>query len=150
MTTDAREPLDLDPDTPHSPERTRHLADVAAGAIRTLNYATLPHRGGLLHPGDAYELIAALAQVAERLPQLCGQIGGFLDDAERAGHLFESSDGPWGGDARAAVEEAIGHLTFAADHARALRAVLRDAQAEIRAVRYAGPDREADTDGGER
>jgi hypothetical protein len=132
--------IDLNPDAPHSPERTRRLADVAADAMRTLNYATLPHRGGLAYPGDAYDLLGALAQVAERLPQLCGQVGGFLDDAHSAGQLFETADGPWGGNARAAVDETISHLTFAADQASALRAALRDAQAEIRAVRYAGPD----------
>lgn len=131
--------IDLDPNTPHDPDRTRQLADVAAESIRALNYAT---RGddGLHYPGDAYALIGTLGTLAERLPQLCEQISAYLERAWFAGQLEETPDGPRQGDARLAVADAIDALTRATNDATAMRAALGNAQAAIGAVRYVGLD----------
>lgn len=131
--------IDLDPDAPHSPDRTRALADVAAEAVRTLNYAT---RGddGLHYPGDAYELLGTLAQLAERLPQLCEQIRDYLTDAHRAGHLAEPPTGPHKGSTALAIMLTRDALGRASADATDLRESLRLAQSEIRAVSYVGPD----------
>ncbi len=142
-------PVDLDPDAPHHPERTRQLADLAAEAVRTLNYAT---RGdaGLLYPGEAYCLLGGLGILAARLPQLYDQIGDFLARGQAAGHVDETPDGPHGGDARLAVGDAICALKRAVSHAEAMSVAVNNAQSAIRAVRYVGPklaDPFADRDG---
>ena len=46
-----------------SPEETLSLARTAAGAVRSLNHATLGGQG-LAQPADAYELIGELALAA--------------------------------------------------------------------------------------
>lgn len=135
--------IDLDPDAPHDPKRTQQLADVAAEAIRTLNYAT---RGddGMRDPGDAYELLGTLAQLAERLPQLCQQIGDYLVGAQNSGELFEPADGPHQGSTTLAVMLTRDALGRAAGDALTMREAFRNAQSEIRAVRYNGPSRGED------
>jgi hypothetical protein len=133
--------LDLDPDGPHYPERTRQIADTAAECIRVLNYAT---RGdgldGLRYPGDAYELLGALGQLAARLPQLYGQVADWLIDQTARGHLEETPDGQYSGRTSVAVTEAGRALRRAADGATTMRTAVENAQGAIRAVRYAGPD----------
>lgn len=131
--------VDLDPDAPHSPARTRALADLAADTARTLNYATMPGRGGLTYPGDVYELLGALAQTAQRLPQLCNQIRDWLVAEQNASHLAERPDGPNEGSSALAVMRAIDGLTLAAGRAEEVRDGLKQAQASIRAVEYVGP-----------
>lgn len=140
MTTDTRPPLDLDPDAPHSPERTRQLADVAADAIRTLNYATMSDRGGLEYPGDAYELLGALVQLTQRLPQLSGQVAAWLDSEQAAGHLGEvpAPRGRYGGDSARAVAAAGSALAEAGRAAARLSSLLGEAQAAIAGVEYVG------------
>jgi hypothetical protein len=130
--------IELDPDAPHDPKRTQELADVAAAAIRTLNYAT---RGtdGLRDVGDVYELLGTLAQLSERLPQLYGQIRDYLTDAHNRGELFEPADGPHQGSTTLAVMLTRDALGRAAGDATTMREAVRNAQAEIRAVRYSGP-----------
>ncbi|MCX5288745.1 hypothetical protein [Streptomyces sp. NBC_00183] len=54
------------------------LADQAAEAIRNLNHATQSAKGELNYPSDAYELVASLKQLTERLPQSFEQISRFL------------------------------------------------------------------------
>lgn len=141
-------PCDLDPRAPHSPERTRQLADTAAEAVRALNYATLPGQGGLTYPGDAYDLLAGLGTLAERLPQLCQQVARWLTDEQRAGHLVEGAHGPCGGSDALAVAHAADALSRAAGSAVVLRGMLGRAQSDISAVSYAGPDDDQDDDDG--
>lgn len=150
MTSDTRPPLDLNPDTPHSPERTRQLADVAAEAIRTLNYATMIDRGGLDYPGDAYELLGTLGQLAARLPQLCGQVSAWLDAEQAAGNLGEvpAPRGRYGGDSARAVTAAGSALAEAGRTASHLSSLLGEAQSAIAGVEYVGPA-DDDTDRGE-
>jgi hypothetical protein len=60
-----------------SPEETLALARTAAGAVRSLNHATLGG-DGLGQPADAYELIGELALAAAGLPQLLAQLASAL------------------------------------------------------------------------
>jgi len=58
-----------------SSEETLALARTAAGAVRSLNHATLGGQG-LAQPADTYELIGELALAAAGLPQLgLGELG---------------------------------------------------------------------------
>jgi hypothetical protein len=65
---------------------TLSLARTAAGAVRSLNHATLGGEG-LAQPADAYELIGELALAAAGLPQLLAQAGRWLASALAAGRL---------------------------------------------------------------
>ena len=69
-----------------SPDQTLALARTAAGAVRSLNHATLGGQG-LDQPADAYELIGELALAAAGLPQLLAQVGRWLASALAAGRL---------------------------------------------------------------
>ena len=69
-----------------SPDQTLALARTAAGAVRSLNHATLGGEG-LDQPADAYELIGELALAAAGLPQLLAQVGRWLASALAAGRL---------------------------------------------------------------
>jgi hypothetical protein len=69
-----------------SPEETLALARTAAGAVRSLNHATLSG-DGLGQPADAYELIGELALATAGLPQLLAQVGQWLASALAAGRL---------------------------------------------------------------
>ena len=57
-----------------SPRETLALARAAAGAVRSLNHATLGGEG-LDWPADAYELIGELSLAAAGLTQLLAQAG---------------------------------------------------------------------------
>ncbi len=63
-----------------SPRETLALARAAAGAVRSLNHATLGGEG-LDWPADAYELIGELSLAAAGLPQLLAQVGRWLASA---------------------------------------------------------------------
>ena len=62
------------------------LARTAAEAIRGLNWATNCD-AGLDQPSAAYDILGALSLAASRLPQLLGQITGYLHRALAAGSL---------------------------------------------------------------
>ncbi|NEA59507.1 hypothetical protein G3I60_36440 [Streptomyces sp. SID13666] len=63
----------------------RDLADTAAEAIRSLNHATLSTKGELTYPSDAYEVVAALTQLTQRLPQTFDQLAHFLGTLPKTG-----------------------------------------------------------------
>lgn len=121
--------FDLNPDGPHSPERTRELGNLLAEVVRTCNYATLAEAPGLAAPCDAYELIGSLKVAFERLPQLLAQTGAWLGDQERRrplGDSYAHIDGhPQ--DVREAVEQATGHLGAAAGLVMQVTGHLREA-----------------------
>ena len=64
--------------------RPGELADQAAEAIRALNHVT-PE--ALDYPGDLYEVIASLKLMAQRLPQLFGQMSAWLEHEHAAGRI---------------------------------------------------------------
>ncbi|MEV5607136.1 hypothetical protein [Streptomyces sp. NPDC052225] len=54
------------------------LADTAAESVRSLNHATQSFKGNLIYPGDAYEVVASLKTLTQRLPQSFEQLADFL------------------------------------------------------------------------
>ena len=74
----------------HHPAPTDHSSPAqlgwqAAEAIRTLNHLTHPPTAA--DPNEVYELLAALAAMAYRLPQLLGQLSRWLQAEHAAGKL---------------------------------------------------------------
>lgn len=125
-----------------SPRETLALARTAAGAVRSLNHATLGG-DGLGQPADAYELIGELSLAAAGLPQLLAQISRWLASALESGRLGCDD----GADPAAAVGGARLSLSGARATAAALAAALGQAQQQIAAV-HGGPAPEEE--GGER
>ena len=112
-----------------APRETVALARTAAGAVRSLNHATLGGQG-LDQPADAYELIGELALAAAGLPQLLAQAGRWLAAALAAGRLG-CDDGT---DPAVAVSGAWLFLADARASAAALARDLGCAQQQLAAV----------------
>ena len=105
------------------------LARAAAEAIRGLNHATR-HQAGLGQPAVAYDILAALSLAASRLPQLIGQITGYLDRALAAGQLGHDH----GQDPARAIDAAVIFLGHARGSAAALAGDLDAAQQQLSPV----------------
>ena len=127
-----------------SPGQTLALARAAAGAVRSLNHATLGS-GGLAQPADAYELIGELSQAAAGLPQLLAQVGRWLAAALAAGRLG-CDDGT---DPGTAVGGARLSLSGARASAAALARHLGQAQHQLAAVHGVGGPAPEEEGGGE-
>ena len=107
-----------------SPDRTLALARSAAGAVRSLNHATLGGEG-LAHPADAYSLLGELS---------LAQVGRWLSAALAAGRLgCDDGTSP-----AAAVSGARLSLSGARASAAALARDLGQAQQQL-AVVHGGP-----------
>jgi hypothetical protein len=126
-----------------SPRKTLALARTAAGAVRSLNHATLGS-GGLAQPADAYELIGELSLAAAGLPQLLAQVGRWLTSALAAGRLG-CDDGT---DPAGAVDAAWLFICDARDTADALARDLGCAQQQLAAV-HGAPSADDDEEEGE-
>jgi len=124
-----------------SPQPAVALGRAAAGAVRSLNHATL---GGLdlQGPADACELIGDLSQAAAGLPQLLAQVGRRLAAALAAGRLG-CDDGT---DPAGAVSGAWLFLSDARASAAALARDLGHAQQQLAAVN-GGPAAQEDQEG---
>ncbi len=122
-----------------SPRETLALARTAAGAVRSLNHATLGGEG-LAQPADAYELIGELALAAAGLPQLLAQVGRWLAAALAAGQLG-CDDGT---DPAGAVSGAWLFISGARSAAAALARDLGQAQQQLAAV-HGEPEEERDS-----
>ena len=79
---------------PHSDETTAGAARLAAEAIRFLNYATMPHSGGLTEPATVPALAGELSTTVYRLPQLFSQLADWLNEAMAAGQLADDYGRP--------------------------------------------------------
>jgi hypothetical protein len=112
-----------------SPHQTLALARTAAGAVRSLNHATLGP-DGLAQPADAYELIGELSLAAAGLPQLLGQVSRWLAAALAGGRLG-CDDGT---DPAAAVSGAWLFICDARTRAATLARDLEQAQQQLAAV----------------
>ena len=112
-----------------SPDQTLALARTAAGAVRSLNHATLGGQG-LGQPADAYGLLGELSQAAAGLPQLLAQVGRWLAAALAAGRLG-CDDGT---DPAGAVSGARLLISGARASAAALARDLGQAQQQLAAV----------------
>ena len=124
-----------------SPGQALALARTAAGAVRSLNHATLGGEG-LAQPADAYELIGELALAAAGLPQLLAQVGRWLASALAAGRLG-CDDGT---DPAGAVSGAWLFISDARNTAAALARDLGCAQQQLAAVN-GGPSAEEAEEG---
>jgi hypothetical protein len=112
-----------------SPDQTLALARTAAGAVRSLNHATLGDQG-LEQPADAYGLLGELSLAAAGLPQLLAQVGRWLAAALAAGRLG-CDDGT---EPAAAVSGAWLFISDARNSAAALARDLDRAQQQLAAV----------------
>ena len=124
-----------------SPQETLALARTAAGAVRSLNHATLGGTG-LGQPADAWELIGELALAAAGLPQLLAQAGRWLAAALAAGRLGCDD----GADPAGAISGAWLFLSDARASAAALARDLGHAQQQLAAVN-GGPAAQEDQEG---
>ena len=112
-----------------SPDETLALARTAAGAVRSLNHATLGG-AGLAQPADACELIGELSLAACGLPPLLAQVGRRLAAARASGQLgCDDCTDPV-----AAVSGAWMFLSDARSAAAALARDLGNAQQQLAAV----------------
>jgi hypothetical protein len=73
---------------PHTDEHTADAADLAAEAVRYLNYATGPHSPeGLRYPATVCHIAGNLALAVKRMTQLVAQLDDWLDTEHLLGHL---------------------------------------------------------------
>ena len=119
------------------PARTRtprEVADAIAEDVRTLNYLTGAGSEpcALDYPADLYEVIAGLKIAAQRLPQLLGQMGAWLQDEHASGRVAHDH-GQDPGEYVAAVADA---LQRASDDAVALAAALDSAHEACSGLKY--------------
>jgi hypothetical protein len=113
-------------DGPHADEHTAAAAELAAEAVRFLNYATAA-RAGLTCPATANAVTGSLALAASRLGQCFGQVTDFLDRELAAGRLGDDS----GRHPALAVERARRQLEHAARAASSLNDALMAAQNDL-------------------
>jgi hypothetical protein len=124
---------DLNPDGPHSPQRTAEVGQLFDDVSRLLCYATMPGKGGLEFPADVYSLVADMYSAAGRFPQVCEQLDGFLAAQAATGRLYEAR----GRDVTAQVREAAAHLLDAGNAALAFTRALQAVQADISGLGWA-------------
>ena len=113
----------IDVDGDRSPEYAMELGDAMYEAVRALNHITMGS-ATLPHASDVYRLLGELQAAAAGLPQLCAQIASRLEKHHETGRLSEVPGGRYGGDTDAAVTAALGALTQAQRHGRALQEAL--------------------------
>ena len=77
---------------PYADTSTAGAADLAAEAIRYLNYAA--PRGGITEPATVATVAAGLATAAYRMPQLLAALGGWLEAEAAAGRLADDHRRP--------------------------------------------------------
>jgi len=118
---------DLNPDGPHSPERTAQAGQMFDDCSRFLAYAMMAGKGGVACPSDVYRLVADLYSATARLPQMCSQMEEFLRAQTTTGRLYEAR----GRDIETQCDRAAIHLDQAAAAAGALTEALQAAQADI-------------------
>jgi hypothetical protein len=106
------------------------LAGEAAEAVRALNHATFPGTDGLAWPSDAYDILASLALLASRLPQLLGQLDRFVSHEVEAGRVSVDG-GEYAGDPQAAAAVTSHWLDEARAHAAQLHHALDAAQQAV-------------------
>ena len=103
-------------DVDDSRRSTSEIAWGAAESIRALNHLTQQPVGKTLAPADIDQVVAALSQAADRLPQLLRQIGDLLHRRQQAGLLRVDQSSPLP-DPASAVTQATSALQQAAGHA---------------------------------
>lgn len=77
---------------PHDDETTTGISAVIAEAVRFLNYAT--RQGGVTEPATIYSVTGELETAAHRLPQVLGQLGGWLLAEAEADRIADTAHRP--------------------------------------------------------
>lgn len=109
---------------PHSDTASIALAEIIAEAVRVLNHATRDP-DAITEPATLYAITASLATLADRLPQLCDQLTGWLDREVAVERLAHDHGQP----VQAAADPARSGLTAAAGLAGGLSLAFGAAQA---------------------
>src|SRR6188472_2524061 len=108
------------------PAATRTLieyGDQAEQSMRALNHLTRPAAGELTDPAEAAEVIATLASMTGMLPQLVGQLSGWLLTQHHGRRLRTDTLAPLP-DVGQAVQATAGALAHAAECLRRAGSVL--------------------------
>jgi hypothetical protein len=125
-------------DGPHNDEHTAAAAELAAEAVRFLNYATGSHSpAALAYPSTVYGIAADLSSAAWRMQQLFTQLGDWLTAQDAAGMLATDDGVP----AADVVTTARSNLTSAFVAASCLSRHLDALHNTISALNGRGPNR---------
>lgn len=119
--------VNLNPDDPHSPERTAELGALFDACSRAIVYATMG-TAGVPYPAAAYRLVADIYCATGRLPQLCGQLDSLMSGLLEADRLQAD---PGTLPPQVACARAHEHLGEAAKAAAALTRAFQAYQADI-------------------
>ncbi|NKI41566.1 hypothetical protein [Streptomyces physcomitrii] len=84
------------------------VADQAAESVRSLNHATQHVKGELAYPSDAYDVVASLKTLTQRLPQTFDQLSAFVERLGKVGAVTADYGDPEEhiGEARSALASA--------------------------------------------
>jgi hypothetical protein len=128
---------------PHADEETTAAADLAAEAVRYLNYATGPGHAarGLEWPATAYRVAGNLSIAAHRMPQLLDQLGERLTE-QYAGGLLAVDSGD--DDVASVLAAAALRIEQAAKLAGQLGYELGALQSALSGLNGRGPNRRLD------
>jgi hypothetical protein len=118
----------------------QELADQAAEAVRDLNHATQGAKGNLTFPGDAYEVVASLKTLTQRLPQSFEQLSVFLRKLDKTDAVTADHGTP-----EDHLTEALSGLASSALIAQTLTEHLDRAHNALAPLGWSGPL--PDTDG---
>jgi hypothetical protein len=117
---------------PADPATVTEYGDALPELVRALNHVTSRHEA-LEYPPDADRLIRNLAAAASRLPQLLGQVSGWLEAEQAAGRIkmasvsqFRDAPGIAADVARQALEQAQAHARMLQQALDAAAAVTAD------------------------
>jgi hypothetical protein len=126
-------------DGPHNDEHTASAAELAAEAIRFLNYATGSHSPeGLVYPATVYSIAADLSSAAWRMQQLFDQLRDWLTVLNNAGMLGTDDGTP----TSEVIAEARANLAYAAGAASHLSSHLSTLHNTLSTLNGRGPKRE--------
>ena len=113
-------------DGPHADEHTSATADLAAEAIRFLNYATGSHSPeGMIYPATVYEIAADLSSATHRMTQLFGQLADWLAREDAAG-MLGTDDGQLSAEVVAAARKRLAAASASANLLSAQLAALQN------------------------
>jgi hypothetical protein len=130
----------ITPDGPHSPDRTRAVAEAIDAAFRLLNYATMSP-SGLRYPADVYSILGELAAATDKFPQALRQLTEFIGEQVADGRVTENpSYGTHGGNAEAAHAEMAAATREASAVVADLAGLLRIAQSAVRGLEDVPPE----------
>lgn len=110
----------------------RDHAAAAAEAIRALNHATLSKVPGWEYPGDAYDVVGGLDQMANMLGQTLDQIAQHIERLSTLGHIRSDK----GGDGAEDVHSALRALEWGRADAASLASRLGTAHSALSALAF--------------